>query len=416
MQRPARKVILVTIDALRADRLGCYGYTKRPTSPNIDRLAGEGVIFEKAMVQAPWTGPSMGSVMTGHYPSEIGMYRNRDGIAKEFPMLAEHFQRAGFRTASFMANSLLLGKTNGFLRGFDDTSEPQRMKIPYADLEPHVFKWLEQHARESFFVWIHNMDPHPPATVGNAYREGREFPAYDAEVKWVDDAMGRLIDKLHALGIWNEVLFVFSADHGEAFGEHRLSGHQNVIYDEVLHVPLIVRVPRMKGGRRIAEPVELIDLYATMAELTGLQLADHGRSESLVPILDGSVQRRKKAYLFHSRFYFENNTHQLAVRDRQWKLIAKVAATLDGGAKPVFPPSWEMETASNVFELYRVDEDPRETKNRIAEPESAAVADRMKDALRGWQQITSSPGAGSHEVKNVDSGTLEVLRNLGYLE
>jgi arylsulfatase A-like enzyme len=161
-RQPVRKVVLVTIDALRADRLGCYGYKLRETSPNLDRFASQAALFEKAMVQAPWTGPSMASVMTGHYPREIGMYRNRDGIKKEFPLLAEHFQRAGFRTASFMTNSLLLGQANGFLRGFDDTSEPQRTKIPYTDLEPHVFDWLERHARDSFFVWIHDMDPHPP--------------------------------------------------------------------------------------------------------------------------------------------------------------------------------------------------------------------------------------------------------------
>ena len=170
--------MLVTIDALRADRLGCYGYTLRPTSPNLDRLAAEAVLFEKAMVQAPWTGPSMGSVMTGHYPSEIGMYRNRDVIAKEFPMLAEHFQRAGYRTASFMANSLLLSKANGFVRGFDETSAPERTKISYVDLEPQVLELArERHARDSFFVWIHDMDTHPPATIGNIYREGEAcFP------------------------------------------------------------------------------------------------------------------------------------------------------------------------------------------------------------------------------------------------
>jgi arylsulfatase A-like enzyme len=415
-RRPVRKVVLVTIDALRADRLGCYGYDRRPTTPVLDALAEHSVLFEHAMSQAPWTGPSMASLMTGHYPAEIGMYRNRDGISKEFVMLAEHFQRNGFHTGSFMTNSLLLSRNNGFLRGFDDSSEPQRVKIPYTDLEPQVLAWLDAHAREDFFLWIHDMDTHPPATEGNPYRQGTDFPGYDGEVKWVDEAMGRLIAKLEALGVWDDVLFIFSADHGEAFGEHRVSGHQNVIYDEVLHVPLIVRYPGMRRTGRVREPVELIDMFATIADLAGLPLTNPGRSESLVPILEGRTERRRKSYLFHSRYYFEDNTHQLAVRDREWKLIAKVNAALDANAKPIFPPRWRLDAEGSRFELYRFDDDPRETKDLIADPAAAAVADRLKDAILAWQQVVAPLEEGHRELKDLDSGTLEVLRNLGYIQ
>jgi arylsulfatase A-like enzyme len=413
---PLRKVVLVTIDALRADRLGCYGYERRATTPVLDALAEESVLFERAMAQAPWTGPSMASMMTGRYPAETGMYRNRDRIAAELPVLPETFQRSGFRTASFMTNSLLLSKNNGFLRGFDETSAPERLKIAYGDLEPQIFAWLEKHAGENFFVWIHNMDPHPPATVGNHYRNGHDFPGYDGEVKWVDEAMGRLVEKLRSLGIWDEVLFIFTADHGEAFGEHRLSGHQNVIYDEVLHIPLIVHYPRMRWTGRVAEPVELLDLYATIGDLAGLSLPERGRSESLVSLLEGRAEQRRKSYLFHSRYYFENNTHHLAVRDRQWKLIAKVNALLDGDGKPVFPPRWQLDGDGSQFEIYRFDEDPRETKNRIDDPEAAGAVAKLRGALRAWQQLIAPNGPPGRELKDLDPATLEILRNLGYVD
>ena len=408
------KVVLLSIDALRADRLGCYGYA-RGTSPHIDALAKESLLFEKAFSHAPWTGPSMSSVFSGHYPIETGMYRNRDRIDDHIPMLAELFQKKGFRTASLNTHSLLVGPFAGFLRGFDYVSARQPLKVPYAQIEPDVMRWLDENAESSFFLWIHNMDPHPPPTEGNIHRAGKEFRGYDAEVKWVDEAAGRLVDKLKALEIWDEVLFIFTADHGEAFGDHKIVGHQNVMYDEVLRVPLIVRYPGMKRTGRSAETVELLDLFATIGDLTGLEMPARTRSESLVPITEGHAEQRRKMYGFSSRYYFESGRHQLAIRDRAWKLIASVDGVRsepDGALAR--PPQWNLGDPGTTLELYKTGEDPGERNNLIGGAAPGDVVERLRGALIAWQKLVTPGDDGHQPAAEPDAATLEILRALGY--
>lgn len=409
-----RKVVLVSIDALRADRLGCYGYA-RDTSPHIDAVAKESLLFEKAFSHAPWTGPSMSTIFTGRYPIETGMYRNRDRIDSQIPMLAELFQEKGFRTGSLNTHSLLDGPFAGFKRGFDYVSERQPLKVPYTQIEPDVMRWLDENAPSSFFLWIHDMDTHPPPTEGNTYRQGKEFRGYDAEVKWVDDAMGRLVDKLKALGIWNEVLFIFTADHGEAFGDHKNVGHQNVMYDEVLHVPLLIRYPGMKRTGRSGETVELLDLFATIGDLAGLDMPPGTRSESLVPIAEGKTERRRKNYAFSSRYYFEDGRHVLAVRDRAWKMIVKVAGVrTEPGGPLVRPPQWNLDDPSTTLELYKIAVDPGEKNNLIGGAAPTDVVDRLRAALVAWHELTAPGGKGHQPAVEPDAATLEALRALGY--
>jgi arylsulfatase A-like enzyme len=408
------KVVLVTVDALRADRLGCYGYSLN-TSPHIDALAKESLLFEKAFSNAPWTGPSMSTVFTGHYQIEVGMYRNRDRVDEKVPMLTELFQKKGFRTASLNTHSLLAGPFAGFRRGFDYASAPQPAKVPYAKIEPDVMRWLDQNGQSNFFLWIHNMDTHPPATEGNIYREGKEFRGYDAEVKGVDDAVGRLVDKLKQLKVWDRVLFILTADHGEAFGDHGISGHQNVMYDEVLRVPLLVRYPGMKRKGRIGEPVELLDLFATIGDLAGLEMPANTRSESLVPITEGRAEQRRKTYGFSSRYYLENGRHKLAVRDRDWKLLFSVEGLRAAAGALTRPPQWNLDDPSTTLELYNVTVDPGEKKNLIGSSAPLDVVERLRGALIAWHKLVTS-GGGHRPEAEPDAATLEALRTLGYEE
>lgn len=409
-----RKVVLLSIDALRADRLGCYGY-RRDTSPHIDALAEESLLFEKAFSQAPWTGPSMSTVFTGRYPIETGMYRNRDRIDTQIPMLAELFRKKGFRTASLNTHSLLVGPFAGFLRGFDYASERRPLKVPYTRIEPDVMRWLDENAESSFFLWIHNMDTHTPATEGNTYRQGKEFRGYDAEVKWVDDATGRLVEKLKALKIWDEVLFIFTADHGEAFGDHHNVGHQNVVYDEVLRVPLLIRYPGMKRTGRTDATVELLDLFATIGDLTGLEMPAGTHSESLVPIMEGQADRLRKPYAFSSRYYFEDGRHELVVRDRTWKLIARVdGVRTEPGGPLARPPEWNLDDPSTKLELYETTRDPREKNDLIGGAAAAGIVERLRGALAAWHQLTAPNGDGQQPAVEPDAATLEALRALGY--
>lgn len=410
----AKQVVLITIDTLRAGRLGVYGYQRRPTSPNLDAFAGAAVVFDRATAPAPWTVPSLGALHTGRYPAEVGSYTNADGIHPDFTTLAELFQAHGFATASFNTHALLVGARGGFRQGFD-TVYPQHIapivegehKMPFALTEPALMEWLTAHAHEPFFVWIHDMDPHLPPTSGNPYLTTPGWERYDAEVHWMDEAMGRIFAKLHALGLGDDLLIVFTADHGEAFGdEHGLIGHQDVMYDEVLRVPLLVQFPGMGVPRRIAEPVELIDMYATIAELAGLPVPKGTRSESLVPLLADTRAQRDKQYAFHARYFFEDGRHWLAVRDREWKLLARTP-NLDPAAQRG-APRWDLASPATYYELYRIADDPGEEHDLYDQhPEQVA---RLQQVLADWgDSVAQGPTR-----PELDDATFEALRALGY--
>ncbi len=417
---PLRKVILVTIDTLRADRLGTYGYPK-DTSPNIDAWAKKALVFERATVPAPWTAPSMASLITGRYPAETGVYTNRSGLKSNLSSLAETFSAAGVATAWFNTNPVLMLQRPGFRVGFDhfEPSGKLAAKLPYSQLEPAVFAWLDEHANQDFFLWIHNMDPHSPPTEGNPFHESREFLGYEGEVRLVDLSMRRLLDKLQALGIADQVVLVFTADHGEAFSEHQLPGHQNVIYDEVLHVPLIVQYPGMANIGRTDEPVELLDLYRTILDLADLPIPADARGESLVPILESRAQRRSSDYAFHSRYYLEHlGQHHLAVRNRDYKLIAKVPYDVPEGKRHGHllreKPQWALDQPGLTLELYKYSEDPRETKNLIFNGGDPAVVEELERSLLEWRDSVLGSNVGKTEERVIDESTKETLRKLGY--
>jgi len=409
----ARQVVLITIDTLRASRLGLYGYRTQPTSPNLDAWARSAVVFDRATAPTPWTVPSLGALHTGRYPAEVGTYTNGDGIHPDFTTLAELFRAQGFATASFNTHALLIGARGGFRQGFDTVYPSQitpivegEHKMPFAATEPPLMEWLAAHAQQPFFVWVHNMDPHLPRTTGNPYLAATGWHRYDAEVRWMDEAVGRILAKLRDLGLGEDLLVVFTADHGEAFGdEHGLVGHQDVMYDEVLRVPLLMAFPGMGEPRRIAEPVDLIDLYATIAELGGLPVPADTRSESLVPLFAGAQHRAPYAY--HARYFFEDGRHWLAVRDREWKLLARTP-DLDRAPRHRNAPRWVLEEPKTYFELYRIADDPGEQHDLYEQhPEQVA---RLSEVLEKWgDSVAQGPTR-----PELDDATQEALRALGY--
>ena len=415
---PIRKIVLVTIDTLRADRLGCYGYDK-PTSPNLDALASDGVLFERAMAPAPWTAPSMAAMITGRYPFETGVYTNQNLLGTGLDSLAEVLGKAGLATAWFNTNPvLMLGRTK-FGHGFAHVA-PDKIpgtKLAYSKIEPAVHQWLEDNAKRDFFVWIHSMDPHSPPTEGNPYHQDKSWHVYDGEVRLVDDAMGSLFDKLRSLGIWEETLVIFTADHGEAFSEHMLPGHQNVIYDEVLHVPMIVRYPGAVKAERSSEPVELVDLYRTIADLAQVEAPSEVRGESLVPILEGRANQRRQQYSYHSRYYVnELGLHYLAIRDRDHKLIARVPFQAKPGRRAVQnEPEWSLDQPGTTLELYRYSDDPRERTNLIFRGAEPGVADRLMKELLSWRdRIAGDTSDQGPTAVDLDEKTRNTLRRLGY--
>jgi len=415
------KIVLVTIDTLRARQLGSYGYD-RPTSPNIDAWAEKAMLFENCIVQAPWTVPSLGSLFTGHYPIEVGVYTNRGGISPDLRTLPQIFRAHGYRTASFNTHVLLVNKSGGFRRGFDDvfpdTVKPARInehKIPWSTTEPYLMQWLDEHAQEKFFIWIHSMDPHGPPTIGNPYLGRHGWKAYDGEVRWVDEAFGRILAKLEDVGIRDQVLLIFTADHGEAFGEHGLSGHQDVMYDEVLNAPLIIQYPDMGRTGRIAAPVALLDVFPTILDLAGLPAPAGTRGESLVPLIEGQRAERQRPHLFSSRYHFLDDHHQLAVRNRDWKMLIRVRDQNEGRPKNVTvrdrrQPVWKLDGKNGRVELYHLEKDRLE-KNDVAAQHPEEV-ESLRRALLDWQADLGL--VERRQAPELDERSREALRALGY--
>ena len=280
----ARHLVVVTIDTLRADRLGAYGSTTVPT-PNFDRLAREGARALDASTHVPITRPSHTSLFTARYPSEHGV---RDNIARplaaDVPTLAELLHQQGFATAAFVS-SVVLSKQSGLHRGFDtydDRFDVDTRDITFLDAVQRrgdatigaVERWLDGRSPEvqakRTALWVHLYDPHdpyePPEPFASQFR-GRE---YDGEVAFTDTLLGRLRATLEAHHLWDDALVVVTADHGEAFGEHGETGHGFFVYETTLKVPLVLHGPGVTPGSTMGGPFRLVDVAPTALALLGL--------------------------------------------------------------------------------------------------------------------------------------------------
>jgi choline-sulfatase len=276
-------VLIVTVDTLRADRLGVYG-GRGVETPNMDRLAREGAMAPEANVQAPLTRPSHVSLFTGLYPAQHGIRDNiSPALAADVPTMAEAFKTAGFRTAGFVS-SIVLSRQSGLGRGFDDFSDRFDLGADAGDearfldiLEKRgdvavaeAIAWLDRHAADRTFVWVHLYDPHAPYEPPEPYASRYADRPYDGEVAWSDELIGRLDAALTRLGIRDRTLVVVTSDHGEALGEHGEAVHGFFLYEATLKVPLIIRGPGVRPGTRISVTARSIDLFPTVLELAGV--------------------------------------------------------------------------------------------------------------------------------------------------
>ena len=286
---PAAKtsVLLITVDTLRADRLGCYG-ARRAETPAMDALAAEGVRFERAYAQVPITLPSHAAIFTGTYPMHNGVRDfTSSGIPAGVGMLAEAFQRQGYQTAAFVS-AFVLDSTWGFGRGFEtyddhfdprqfETQNPGNIQRRAGETIDRLLAWLRAYqsrpaGRRPFFVWLHLYDPHsdynPPEPFHSRYA-GR---LYDGEVAYADSQLARLFQRLRAAGLYDRALIALLSDHGESLGEHGEDEHGFFVYNSTLHVPMIVKLPRGEAPpRTVAAPVATIDLAPTLLELLRLR-------------------------------------------------------------------------------------------------------------------------------------------------
>lgn len=283
---PAHKskpnVILITIDTVRADHVGCYG-AKDVHTPTLDALAHDGIVFERAISQVPLTWPSHAAILTGLYPFQNGVQDfTAQPLESRFRSVAQAFQTHGYSTGA-VVSAFVLDRSWGLARGFDfyyDAFAPADflhkdlglVERRAAESVTRALAWLQKNRRRPFFFWLHLYDPHSPYDPPEPYRSQYRSHPYDGEIAYADHELGRLIEWLKRNQLYNNTSIVFLSDHGESLGEHGEQEHGFFAYNSTVHIPLIVKPPATSGLRsgRVSRPVETTAIPATLLQLAGV--------------------------------------------------------------------------------------------------------------------------------------------------
>jgi arylsulfatase A-like enzyme len=453
-ERIRPNIVIFLIDALRANHLGVYGYDRRPTSPRIDALAREAVVFEQAYAPTPWTLPTVVSLMTSTFPAEHGTLHNRQRLSKSLMPLAERLRRFRYATFGLIANAFA-GQDHGLERGYDVLQESPRNN------GKKVGRLLDAYPAEHFFLYVHNIEPHtpyhfaPPHTEGfrevskktrraiarhyetyrslgrvdfhnrrplgmtdNTREQDRHLAAltrmredyielYDASTRVADTRLGSVVDLLQQRGLWDNTLFILLSDHGDEFGEHGGWLHDQAVYEEQLRVPLIIHFPRGQyAGRRVSAVVSLVDILPTIfAYLQRPNAAGGARGRNLMPLIQGDTTvvaddfvvpaMRINARKYYRPWKESRGDINVVIRKGGWKGI------------------WNVEP--NTLELYNLSGDPGEQHDVSVANSELALA--MQAFARLWyedcgQHAAAPPG----KADEPDEETLRNLRLLGYVD
>jgi choline-sulfatase len=393
----APDVVLVTIDTLRADRVGAYGYAAAET-PTIDRLAREGVLVEDAVVQVPQTRPSHASIFTGRYPYEHGIRDNYSRpLAPGTPTIASILREHGWATGAFIG-AYPVSRTSGLDQGFavyddpfaagDDTTRQARTERRAKEVVDRALEWLAKPRSRPFFAWVHLFDPHAPYEPPAAYRKRHASSPYDGEVAYADAQVGRLVARLDESGARGRTLVVVTSDHGEGLGEHGEDEHMFFVYESTLEVPLVFSWPgRLPAGARVRGQFRSIDLLATILDLVQVPAPPTSGASRATSLKAGGRIPGNESYAesLYAQLHF-GYAPVRALRGDGWKLI------------DVPRP-----------ELYRISDDPHEKRNLV--DERASVAAAMRASLRRFDRDQNSVP----EMPEVDEATAERLAALGYV-
>lgn len=454
-ERPAgdTPVIIYLIDTLRADRVSLYGYPGAKT-PTFDALAKESVVFDKAYAAAPWTLPSITSMLTSTYACEHGVVQGKRRLGDKLDTLPQRLKARDYTTASFF-NNFFAGPIAGLDRGYDISE----MRDDEADdPSPAVAKFLDGVKSDRFFLYVHTMEPHhpfytpyeytkpfghfdvdkkenylslyfiyrsqkfldssadrPPGTTDNSKQMetlhqglSRIQPMistmYDASVHYADANLAKVIADLKRRGLWEKSLFIVMADHGEEMDDHGSWFHDQSLYEELLHVPLLVKFPGgAHAGTRIADRVSLVDLRPTILDYLGdTDGCAQCRGESLLPLLDGKKLERTIATDAPGVRLNETGYYRPEKEKRGDVNVALRTGSLKG--------IWN--EGPETMELYDLAKDPGEQANLAAsDPEKAT---ELRDEAVSWLEQCRASAAGAIEVKELDERAKEQLRAIGY--
>jgi arylsulfatase A-like enzyme len=419
-------VILIVVDTLRVDHMSCYGYG-RNTTPHIDKFAEDSLLFENAISASPWTIPSIGCLFTSMHPTVLGYRGKPIKLNEYFLTLAEIFKNNKYSTGGIVSSAFASSRL-GFGQGFDFYDEDSAQghgHISSPSVTEKAISFLEKNKRENFFLFLHYFDPHYdyilhedydfyPEYEGSLFsrqpliREIRKIAPtlssddikylralYDSEINFTDEYLGILFAKLKELGLYDDALIIFTSDHGEEFserGDHWI-GHTTKLYQELIHVPLIIKLPGTTSKKNVDENVGLMDLMPTLVDYLGMKTDVKYEFEGeIIDLPDG--KRSENADIISQTF---NNASLLSlIRDGR-KLI--------------------LNTSDNSSELYSLNEDPEEMAN--IDEEKREVGETLRTALLDWQKnAVQKRNRFKLEIKNPDFSPeqLEALKSLGYIK
>lgn len=399
---PPKGVIVISVDTLRADHLGCYGYGDIRT-PHIDRLAAEGVLFENVATVTPLTLPAHASIFTGRGPLDHGVIDNFGYLLGEGEeTLAEVLQGHGFATGGFVGSFVLdsrWGVSQGFATYFDRFEAPSaavttmqaNQRSGDEVLEPAI-QWIREQSDKPFFAFIHFYDPHTPYDPPEPYRSeysSDRIGRYDGEVAFVDDLVGRLLAMLEDEGLYEDTMIVFLSDHGESLGEHGEDGHGLFIYDATMRVPLLIKLPGITSGRNVRSQARTIDVMPTVLDLLGIESPTSVVGSSLLPLFDGSdSEPNLTAYIesHYARLHF-GWAPLRGLRDSRYKFVEAPRG-----------------------ELYDLMEDPEETRN--LHDEQPELVRQYEEKLQEYER---EPPSLAQSADVIDVETERRLRALGYV-
>jgi arylsulfatase A-like enzyme/Tfp pilus assembly protein PilF len=398
-RRPRLNVIVVTLDTTRADRLGCYGY-RQGLTPVLDSLAKRGVLFENAYTTVPMTLPAHASLFTGLYPPEHGIHTNgKNSLDNDIPTLADACRARGYDTGAFVASFVLdskFGLDQGFqtygdlLTGTIPTDEALHRSRDGNVVMDEAMNWLINRTRTPFFCWVHLYDPHSPyLDHQDLFGDRFQDRPYDAEIAFVDVQLGRLVNFLGTQGLVQQTLLIVVGDHGEGLGQHHERRHGQMLYNSTLHVPWIMSLPgTLPAGRRVGDPVSVVDLYPTVIEALQLDAGPPISGRSLLAAAQGQALTSRPLY---------------AETDEPW---------LESGWSPlrVLISDHRKYIRTPKVELFDLQQDPQETQNLAAEfPDEIHSLERQLTDLESGLQLRV--GSAVH----LSADERKKLAGLGYL-
>ena len=385
--------------------MGFLGST-RGLTPNLDALAKQGVVFSRAYAHVPLTPPSHATILTSTYPQFNHLDYMGQPLGKDLPDMPQILHEHGYRTAASVGSMILDPKNVtaiGFDRGFDKYEANFHQKAAgedrfksverrAEDVVDRALRWLNQRPPGPFFLWVHCYDPHGPYEPPEPFKSRIHDP-YDGEIAYTDSAIGKLFDALRAKGLYDNTVIVVTADHGEAFGEHGETHHGVFLYDETMHVPMVIKLPKQRAaGRRIDSRVRLVDIAPTLLGEASLPVPAAMQGESLRSMLTvphgSTTDEDRPAYA--ETTYAHRAFHWSVLRS--WR-----------SGKYLYVRAPERE-------LYDQSTDAGATHNLAAD--AKAVSDTLDGQLEGFRKKTSS---GAVKGASLTAEQAESLRALGYL-